>query len=96
MATPFGILTPATLVTYYCFIGGCVYDITSAAHALRLRGKVLDGRRFKLSLCDPSQPNGGRSSAAASDSFDGGARKGGAGSAKRRGKSGPGKKKRCR
>lgn len=103
-SSPFGVLTPSQMVTYYCFIGGAVYDITPAAHALGLRGKVLDGRHFKLTLWQPSQANGWRVSGskggrptATSGSCEGGADKTGQGaSSRRRGKGGFGKKKRGR
>ena len=73
-----------------------MYDVTPASRALGLRGKVLEGRHFKLNLWDPSHPGSGRAKAAASACFSGGSRKAGAGSAKRRGKSGFAKKKRGR
>jgi Cleavage inducing molecular chaperone len=95
---PFGQLTPYSLVTYYCFLDGTVYDITSAAHALGLRSKALGGKHFKITL--ESSKGGGafRSQGRRGGSFDAGSGKAGQGhsSSRRRGKAGFGKKKRGR
>ena len=55
---PFGAFTPSSMIVYYCFFLGTVYDITPAAHALRLRGKVLDGSHFKVTTSHQSQTQG--------------------------------------
>lgn len=57
---PFGAFTPSSMIVYYCFFSGTVYDITSAAHALRLRGKVLDGSHFKVTISNQAQGQGRR------------------------------------